>query len=164
MSPDYSLNTPHDPPFRSDSGFWSVACGWWYLFMVCNPPNGGGLDGTFLRCTPRHRHSPLNATIESRTHSQAQRWRSQTSQGECVLAPRTGARLSLIVYDMKRVSDLALHTTASRSVSSYPHVSPHQLIADLGHVLINRQLTWMCRPTSVIGGKADMARTCPYVS
>ena len=121
--------------------------------MVCNPPNGGGLDGTFLRCTPRHRHSPLNATIESRTHSQAQRWRSQTSQGECVLAPRTGARLSLIVYDMKRVSDLALHTTASRSVSSYPHVSPHQLIADLGHVLINRQLTWMCRPRPLLGVK-----------
>ena len=24
-------------------------------------------------------------------------------------------------------------------------------------------LTWMRRPTSVIGGKADMARTCQYV-
>jgi hypothetical protein len=36
----------------------------------------------------------------------------------------------------------------------------------LGRVLINRtakMLTWMRRPMSVIGGKADMARTCQYV-
>ena len=25
------------------------------------------------------------------------------------------------------------------------------------------KLTWMCRPTSVLGCKADMARTCQYV-
>ena len=34
--------------------------------------------------------------------------------------------------------------------------------SELGRVLINRQ-TWMRRPTSVIGGKADMARICQYV-
>ena len=35
----------------------------------------------------------------------------------------------------------------------------------LGRVLINRQpnQTWMRRSTSVIAGKADMARTCRYV-
>ena len=27
----------------------------------------------------------------------------------------------------------------------------------------SQMLTWMRRPTSVIGGKADMARTCQYV-
>ena len=27
----------------------------------------------------------------------------------------------------------------------------------------SQMLTWMCRPTSVIGGKADMARACHYV-
>ena len=39
------------------------------------------------------------------------------------------------------------------------------LEAELGRVLItdSQTLTWMCRPTSVIGGKADMARTCQYV-
>jgi hypothetical protein len=26
-----------------------------------------------------------------------------------------------------------------------------------------KMLTWMCRPTSVIGGKADMARACHFV-
>jgi hypothetical protein len=26
-----------------------------------------------------------------------------------------------------------------------------------------KMLTWMCRPASVIGGKADMALTCQYV-
>ena len=27
----------------------------------------------------------------------------------------------------------------------------------------SQMLAWVCRPTSVIGGKADMARTCQYV-
>ena len=38
-------------------------------------------------------------------------------------------------------------------------------IFKLGRELINdsQLLTWMCRPMSVIGGEADMARTCQYV-
>src|SRR4029078_2923874 len=31
------------------------------------------------------------------------------------------------------------------------------------HKRTAKMLTWMCRPTSAIGGKADMARTCQYV-
>jgi hypothetical protein len=31
------------------------------------------------------------------------------------------------------------------------------------HKTDSQMLTWMCRPMSVIGGKADMARTCQYV-
>ena len=40
-----------------------------------------------------------------------------------------------------------------------------ELEAALRRVLIteSQMLTWMCGPTSVIGGKADMARTCQYV-
>ena len=38
-------------------------------------------------------------------------------------------------------------------------------VLSLGRVLINRHqmLTWMCRPTSVLGGKEDMPRACQYV-
>jgi len=31
------------------------------------------------------------------------------------------------------------------------------------HKRTAKMLTWMCRPTSVIGGKADMARACHFV-
>jgi hypothetical protein len=46
-----------------------------------------------------------------------------------------------------------------------PTLDPRRPRNRLGRVLINQQpmLTWMCRPTSVIGGKADMVRTCQYV-
>ena len=43
---------------------------------------------------------------------------------------------------------------------------PEDYILELGRVLNKRtakMLTWMFRPRSVIGGKADMARTCQYV-
>jgi hypothetical protein len=55
--------------------------------------------------------------------------------------------------------------TLRLGTSGEPHTSNGSSVRSRACALKRtaKMLTWMCRPTSVIEGKADMARTCQYV-
>jgi hypothetical protein len=83
------------------------------------------------------------------------------SLGQAFVAIRPGASGAGTTYECRAVT---LRGRGARRLALIAASIPLRLLPRAcTHKRTAKMLTWMCRPTSVIGGKADTARTCQYV-